>query len=377
MSDTYRTNPAVEFDVERSAAGARTVASVGTDELEKVPVAATRVLPILERAFEPRTEAELVAFAVEEVGLSEVTARETVESLSADGLLLSDPEAVARRDEWLSKGWNTSLRYNFASRDWGITQSLAGEGDGRTVDARNGDAQNGVERDDDARNDDAREIVALPDPAPLPDRPVNDVLLSRRTCREFDGTPTTSAELGSLLGRAFRPVREGRERGGYDYFGTENFPLVVYPVVVRADDLDPAVYRYRVADHELGVVERLPDDPAAIDDALQEIVVNQPYARDAGVVFLLAADLDAYRARNRGEAAFRQLLATVSGQAHRLLLSATAAGLNAFQSAAMEDSTADEFVGADGYDEAVLYFVAVGRKAENDGSAGETEGDDD
>lgn len=366
MSDIYQTNPALAFDVAQTPAGNRTVASVGTDSLEKVPIEDTNVFPILECAFEPQTADDLIAFATEEVGLSAATAREAVESLAADGLLLSDSEEVARREEWQSKGWNTSLLYHLASRDWEIDQSLTDRGDESGAGGRSSDdPESNRQRSDDR----AVETVALPDPVPLPDRPLNEVLLSRRTCRKFDGTPVTRSELGSLLGRAFEPVREATGRDGFDYFGTDHFPFGVYPVVARAKDLNPAVYRYRVEDHELEVVEHLPDDPGAIDDGLQEVIVNQPYARDAAVVFLLTADLDAFRTRNRGEAAFRQLLTMVSGQAHRILLMGTAAGLNAFQSAAMEDSTGDEFVDVDGYDKAVLYFVAVGRKAE--------EGDDD
>jgi len=142
---------------------------------------------------------------------------------------------------------------------------------------------------------------------------------------------------------------------------------------VRAEDIDPAVYRYRVKEHELGVIRHLTDDPDAIDDALQEVIVEQPYARDAAVVFLLTADLDSYHQQNQGEAAFRQLLTMVSGHAHRILLTGTATGLDTFQSAAIDDSTADDFVGVNGYDEAVLYFIAVGQKAEEDESNEATE----
>ena len=341
MTETYQTNPAIEFDVVTGGdEAASVVVSVGADSFQRVPVPDVRVLPILERAFEPASKHDLVTDAIGEVGLSVDDAEALVEWTIENGLLLEDDAEVRARREWLANGWTASLRYYLASAGWEMSRST-------------------VERTPEPATECA---VELPEPEPLPDRSLGDVLRSRRTCRAFDGTPTSRTELGTLLGTAFGrlPGDVGPETA--EYFGDRGSAFAVYPVVIRAEDVDAGVYRYGPEAHGLARVDPLPDDAEAIDRTVQGCLVDQPYADGASVVCILTADLARYRARWTGEAAFRQLLVAVAAQCHRLLLSATALGLDVFQATAVDDEGTDSLLGVDGYDEAALYPVAVGRK---------------
>lgn len=51
---------------------------------------------------------------------------------------------------------------------------------------------------DSARQASATPDRELPEPDPLPDRSLNDVMLDRRTCREFDGSTVEATALSSI-----------------------------------------------------------------------------------------------------------------------------------------------------------------------------------
>lgn len=397
MAETYRTNPAVRFSW-RPGDG-RLVATVGTDDVETTPVEDPALLAALEFALEPRSRTELVEYLAADVGCSRHQSSEHVSNLRATGLLLPDGDRAADYRFWVEHGWDRSLLYHLSTNDPGfdgsgneragneqvvneeVVNEEAGSKRAGSEETRSGGAaseeigsdeatstetrSDGAGRDEtppESGNDDVD--VALPDPLPLPERPLHEVLLERRTCREFAGETVETEALSSLLHHTSEPVRCARESGtdavGTEFFEMAAFPVGLYPVVVRSESLARGVYRYDPAEHGLRLRRSLDGSPAAIDDRLQAVTVNQPWVRDAGVVLLVTADLAAVRRRYRDPAAFRYLCTLLSGHAHRLLVTATAYGFDVFQAAALEESRAEDLLGVDGFDEPVLYVVAVG-----------------
>lgn len=352
MDAKYGTNPAVEFEwsgpergdsplVVSAASAPRSV--VGLDDVE--------LLDVLEYAFDPRPKPQLYSYAAEACDCDESEARERINELVESRVLLP-AERVEERRNWFEHGWDLSLRYHLATRDWSF--------DGHADPSPRGDS------DFDRPSGDA---VELPAPDPVPDEPLGDVLLDRRTCREFDESSIGSGDLSSLLYHGLAPVRDADDGSdvseALSYFDAEAFPLSVYPVVVRSEDLDRGLYRYRIDDHATYPLEDWSDETAeAVDDRLQNIVVNQPFIEGGSVTLLFAADLEAVQRQYDDAAALRHLYATVSAHAQRILFTATAFGFDAFQSAALKDGVVDELVGVDGYRRAVLYFMTIGREDE-------------
>lgn len=350
MDTKYSTNPAARFEwSERS--NQSLVASIPSGSTDTVAVRDAELLDALEYAFAPRSKAQLRTHLVEECGYDRSKAHERLDELIESGLLLPEERVEGRRN-WFEHGWNLSLYYHLATRDWSFDSDVSASPEAEST--RDGPASDAVE---------------LPSPAPIPDEPLDDVLLARRTCRDFDGSTVESRDLSSILYHGLAPVRDAsdgeRVSEALSYVDTGAFPLTVYPVVTRSSDLGRGLYRYRVDDHSVRSLEDWTDEgPAAVDDRLRNIVVNQPFIEGGSATLLFAADLEAVRRRYADAAALRHLYATVSAHAHRILLTANAFGFDAFQSAALKDSVVDELVGVDGYRRAVLYFMTIGREDE-------------
>lgn len=352
MSTKYSTNPALRFEWSGSEQTEPLLeASIPSSSHGTVAVHDVELLDTLEYAFAPRSKAQLRSHMVEECGYDRQEARERLEELVESGAILPE-ERVEERRNWYEHGWDLSLYYHLATRDWSF------DSDAETVPR--------AELSSDPPVDD---VVELPSSAPIPDEPLNDVLLGRRTCREFDGSSIESQDLSSILYHGLTPFRnaiDGEDVSeALSYFEAETFPLSIHPVVTRSDDLDRGLYRYRIDDHSLASVEDWADESAVeVDDRLQNIVVDQPFIKGGSATLLFAADLEAIQRRYADAAALRHLYATVSVHAHRILLTANAFGFDAFQSAALKDSVVDELVGVDGHRQAVLYFMTIGREDE-------------
>lgn len=350
MDTKYSTNPAVQFEwTDSEQTDPPLVASVASHGT--VAVHDVQLLDALEYAFDPRSRAELRAHMAEECGYDRSEARKRLDELLDDGLLLP-AEQVEERRNWYEHGWNLSLYYHLATRDW----SFDGHAE---APAEAGAAAEPAVGDE----------VALPSPDPIPDEPIDDVLLDRRTCRDFDGSAIESADLSSILYHGLAPARDAGDgqpvSKALSYFDADTFPFAVYPVVARSGDLGRGLYRYRVDDHSLASLEDWAgESPETVDDRLQNIVTDQPFIQGGSATLLFTADFEAAQRRYADAAALRHVYASVSTHAHRVLLAANAFGFDAFQSAALKDSTADELVGVDGYRRTVLYFMTIGREDE-------------
>lgn len=220
--NVYVPNPAVEFDwPDPATSDAPLVARVHGDPPGTVPVEEPGVVETMAYALDGRSRDELAAHLAGTTGLDRAAARDRITALIDGRVLVRDGPTRRREREWLRHGWRRSMYYHLATRDWspGVRDAapLA------------------------ASPPDDGETVALPDPGRLPNRPLDEVMLARRTCRSFDGTPMAARDLSTLLAAGLGPVRSARDGDGEalaSVLGIERLaePLLGYATVGRATE---------------------------------------------------------------------------------------------------------------------------------------------
>ncbi len=355
MGEYYNTNPATQFKWCSSSEDTDSplTAVVAGSRLKKQSIQDTCVVELLEYALDGKTKEKLCSYLIEKHDFTHSEAEQEVEGLIESDLLLSDHRQIEEKQTWFEHDWDRSLYYHLATRDESITQRQVYEQQAETT------------------NEDEGEIIDLSTPEELPDKRLDRVLLDRRTCRDFDGSPIAGTDLSSILYHALAPIRKATRddeqsvSDGLSSLETAPFPITIYPVVARSPDVDTGVYRYELDRHSLRPLDTEYTE-AEIDDLLQSIVVNQPFIKDAPLTLVISLDLQKYRRICSSSRGLRRLFTVVSTHAHRVLLTANAFGFDVFQCAALKDSLADEVVGADGFDEAVVYTLTIGRETEED-----------
>ncbi|MFP4530930.1 MAG: SagB/ThcOx family dehydrogenase [Halodesulfurarchaeum sp.] len=139
--------------------------------------------------------------------------------------------------------------------------------------------------------------ISLPEPDRTGSTPVETTLAERRSRREFDEGSIPLSALAQLLWAA-----QGQTHP--DGLRTAPSAGATYPLVVRVavgeggvPDLDPGVYRYEPAGHELTF-----ESAAVIQPALQRASYDQEWVGEAPVVLAIAGIVER-TAREYGERA--------------------------------------------------------------------------
>jgi SagB-type dehydrogenase family enzyme len=185
------------------------------------------------------------------------------------------------------------------------------------------------------------------------------ILRRRRSVREFATTPITRAALGELLGLSCG-ITGVQHLGGGDHLllranpsGGALYPIEVYPIVFRGDDLAPGLYHYAPREHALELIKS-----GDLQEELFQITMRQPVVREASFVCVLTA-LTARNMFKYGERGYRYMLLDAGHLAQNLYLASNALQLGCTTIAGFVDDRLNELVGIDGVNEfAVDVFVA-------------------
>jgi SagB-type dehydrogenase family enzyme len=135
------------------------------------------------------------------------------------------------------------------------------------------------------------------------------------------------------------------------------YPLEVYAVVARGDDVAPGLYHYDPPLHELEVVR-----PPVRPETLASATAYPEIVRGCAVAFILTGVF--WRSRFKyGLRGYRFTLLEAGHVAQNLLLAAEALGLAAVPLGGYYDRAVDALLRLDGVDVSTLYVVCVGRRA--------------
>ena len=193
------------------------------------------------------------------------------------------------------------------------------------------------------------ETIELPPPDERGGLPLSQVLMQRRSLREFAPLALEWKQIGQLLWAA--QGMSDRRAG----LRTAPSAGALYPLEVDAV-LPSGVYRYRSASHTL--LQRSPEDARA---ALARAALGQSWLARAACVVAISAVTQRTR-RKYGARAVRYVQMEAGHAAQNLLLTATSLRLAAVPVGAFGDRAIAQALGLSG-DEAPLYLVPVGGDA--------------
>ncbi len=187
----------------------------------------------------------------------------------------------------------------------------------------------------------------LPKPITRGKLSLEEVLLSRRSCRSFTGDVLSMEEVSQLLWsgqgmtdrRGFRAVPSAGA----------TYPLILYAI------LPEGVFRYEPENHSLILIKS-----GDIRRPLARASLEQYFMTQAGVIILISADFRRTTGRygKRGE---RYVVLEAGHCAQNIFLQAEALGLGSVAIGAYDDAEVARLVGLSD-EEKPLLLVAVGKK---------------
>lgn len=197
--------------------------------------------------------------------------------------------------------------------------------------------------------------------APLKSSPIGDVLLRRRTVRDFRRLPVsketfaavvkgTWAQTGWIDGGIF-----GKLVGKTSPSAGARHPIECYALVWRVEGLRPGLYHYNVRKDGL---ERL-----RTGDFRREAVrfaSGQRWIARAAFLCVLTAVADRVFWKYPSSDAYRLFFLDAGHLAQTFCLLATSHGLGPFTTAALQESRIQKFLGLDGTREFPVYLCGAG-----------------
>ena len=186
--------------------------------------------------------------------------------------------------------------------------------------------------------------------------PVWDVFRKRRSVRRFQDGPLQEAELAQLLWAAQGITRVGR---GFGFRTAPSagalYPVETYLVIHAVEGIEPGVYHYGVAGHEL---DQLKTGDFRMDVA--RAALDQEIAYWANVVFIWTAVFERSKWKYK-QRAYRYVYLDAGHIAQNVALGAVALGLSSCQIAALYDDEVNALLGVDGVDESAIYMTVIGK----------------
>jgi len=204
--------------------------------------------------------------------------------------------------------------------------------------------------------------VPLPEPA-LPSAPFGEVIERRRSERAFADAPLQLSDVAALLHAAYGTTHEldvGAPGLGPQLrtvpSGGALFPLEVYVLPWRVDDLPPALYHFDPLRRVLELFRQ-----GEFEEDVRAAMVYDDVALGCGALFVVSAMF--WRTRFKyGLRGYRFALLECGHLVQNLLLAATALDLAAVPLGGFYDRRVDELLGIDGVNESALYAVAAGAR---------------
>ncbi len=203
--------------------------------------------------------------------------------------------------------------------------------------------------------------IAVSEAVPNRLRTFHALTRSRRSHRDYRGLPLARRDFDALLNTACGVTgvlpwagREVKLRA-YPSSGAL-YAVEIYPVVLRVEGLEPAVYHYRASENVLEVARPALDPSLLVGAALP---VERGMVAGAAALVCLAGCFPRHE-RKYGEGGYRMLVAEAGHISQNLILAATALGLSARPFGGVFDDLLNHDLGLDGSDEQFLLAVLVG-----------------
>jgi SagB-type dehydrogenase family enzyme len=201
----------------------------------------------------------------------------------------------------------------------------------------------------------------------VPDRlqSLHSLTRTRRSRRDYCGTPIARAQFDALLHTACGVTgamswheREIKLRA-YPSSGAL-YAVEIYPVIFRVDGLEPAVCHYVAHKHSLDVVRPSTGKDGFVTATLP---VEREMVSGAAAAFCLVGRFKRHE-RKYGQGGYRMMVAEAGHISQNLVLTAVALGLTARPFGGVFDSLMNEHLALDEAEEQFLLSVLVGHTSQ-------------
>jgi len=197
------------------------------------------------------------------------------------------------------------------------------------------------------------EIIKLPEPRFKSKISLEETLLKRRSVRDYKDEPLNLEEISQLLWAAQgitspEGLRTAPSAGAL-------YPIEVYIVVGKVNDLPTGIYKYKPQTHEL---ERISEGDERIK--LSEAALGQIWVKKAPAVIVFSAVYERTTAKY-GERGTKYVHMEVGHASQNVYLQAEALNLGSVTVGAFDDEEVKKIMGMPG-EEKPLYIMPVGKK---------------
>jgi SagB-type dehydrogenase family enzyme len=205
-------------------------------------------------------------------------------------------------------------------------------------------------------------VKTIPLPHKFPRNPLSfdDVILKRRSIRQFSGALLKLEEVARLLhfgngitgkltklGQINQPLRAAPSGGAL-------YPVEVYFIALHAESLEEGIYHYNVKENLLEFI--YPGDVRS--QLIRSTYYETIFDRASGVIVLTA--IFERTTFKYGERGYRFILFEAGHIAQNILLTATSLNLGAVTIGGFIDEEINQMLDIDGVDEAALYLLVIG-----------------
>ena len=323
-----------------------------------IHILSTWCLKLLVFCSQPRDDATIVDFLTQVAPTEDPG--EVVSTLHKKGFLV-EPASLDPYAWWLKSGWIEGLRYDLACRNIEFADESDPRGDRRESILAKQLASIGPPSPPKAYPRAPR--ISLPEPD-LPGGRASDILLGRKTSRDFAQRPIPREVFAGSLFHGTSRAREAR-RAATRPDASSALPLLrsygcaieIYAFVHRVEGIDPGLYHYDIDGNTL---ERLGSGDTHQAVASFARSSCGPGILNAGAHFLFTAEWGRYQWRYQHPRAYRMLMITGAQLVQDIVWCATAYGLKNFVSPAILDGAADHQLQLDGWHEGSFYELALG-----------------
>jgi SagB-type dehydrogenase family enzyme len=193
------------------------------------------------------------------------------------------------------------------------------------------------------------------------------LLSARRSCRNFADMPLSLEKVGLILRGAYAPLRQSVLGSGLEIDGRGApsagglFPLELYSLVYRVEDLENGLYHYNAVAHQLE-----PLDIGVTVTDLTGPLLAQPFLTGANLVIFITAVFDRTLSKY-GPRGYRYVLLEAGHVGQSLCLLAEEANLGSLCVGGYMDSDLNAALAFDGLTEGVVYCVGIGHARERVG----------
>jgi len=280
--------------------------------------------------------------------------------LTRRGFLVQEGSVEARADAKLQESWSTWLPagglFHFSTKDLPYVSDLGESRRRLLVHARRKPAPPAVKQYPRAAR------VQLPNPNTKGEFP--QVLLARRTWREFSERRVDLEDLGTLLWLTCGvqywvtlPGSIGRVALKTCPSAGARHPLEAYVAALRVRGLPRGLYHYSPDTHSLELLRT-----GCSSRQFGSYLAGQSWYGSASVLMFMTAVFARNQWKYPDSAAYRTVILDAGHMSQTFCLTATWLGLAPFCTAALADSKVEKALGLDGILESVVYAAGVGTR---------------